>query len=297
MKPFIYSLFFLTASNVVSWTTCPYLQRHDFLMIQSSSLISQHHNMRLCGRKRSYLYPSNLYAQNGDDDLRGNDVDNDPTSIPPLSQEELQSFLDEMSGKQKVTSSTDDDDNSWVKTEQDFKVYADLLREMETTGEDGIYSNILGDLNSSSSSNIRDHVVIPPAVADADSLLIDEDGTVDESLISASVLDDADGIGETLFGKIENDDTYAEDNVDSFSGSEQMMKQALQEALIEVRKNAPLDPASDPKSILNDKEMMKELNAIFERANAQLLASISEIREEQVHFTKILFFSSTKIDS
>ena len=224
---------------------------------------------------------------NDDDEVQ------DPSSIPSLSQEELQSFLNEMSQTPEVTS--EDDNNNWIKNEQDLKIYADLLRELETSGgEDGVYSNILGDLNSSSSSS--DKVVIPPAVADADSLLVDDDIPVEEEetlMTSASVLDDADGIGETMFGKLQSEIDATTDIVDPFTGTDDMMKRALQEALIEVRKTAPLDLASDPRSILNDKEMMKELNAIFDRANEQLLASISDIRKEQVRVVKSYFSYSS----
>lgn len=244
------------ASKVASWTTLSRCKRRHCFLVQSFSFINS------------------LRVKSSDDELR------DPSSF---SQEELQAFLDEMSETRKE-SSPNDDETSWMKTEQDFKIYADLLREMETSGEEGIYSNILNDLNSSSGDN-RDKLIIPPAIADADSQLVDDDITADEALVSTtSVLDDADGIGETLFGRIEIEETDVNDNIYPFIETDEMMKRALQEALIEVRKNSPLDPSTDPKSILNDKEMMKELNAIFDRANDQLLASISDIRKEQVGY-------------
>jgi hypothetical protein len=148
---------------------------------------------------------------------------------------------------------------------------------METTGEDGIYSNILGDLNSS-----QENIIIPRADADADPPLADDEIMETERLSSNNVFDDVDGIGQTL--GVVDDSTDLQNDVDSLSGTDVMMRRALQEALIEVRKNAPLNPASDPNSILNDKEMMKELNAIFDRANEKLLSGISEIRQEQVRF-------------
>ena len=210
-----------------------------------------------------------------------NDGNKDQISTPSFTPEQLQSLLDGMSGN---NNGSEDDSNNWMKTEQDFKIYADLLREMETTGEEGIYSNILGDLNSG--ANNREDIVIPPAVADADSPLVDDELTIiDEPLIAVSILEDIDGIGESSMTEPSESNEDPQDLVGTFVGTDEMMKRALQEALIEVRKNAPMDPASDPKSILNDKEMMKELNAIFDRANDQLLASISDIRKEQVRCT------------
>jgi hypothetical protein len=48
--------------------------------------------------------------------------------------------------------------------------------------------------------------------------------------------------------------------------------------LKEVKVNNP----SISKSILDDKEIMKEIEVIFERGNEKLMASLEEIRTEQV---------------
>jgi hypothetical protein len=60
---------------------------------------------------------------------------------------------------------------------------------------------------------------------------------------------------------------------------EKFINDALEEALKEVKVN---NPTSSVDSILNDKEIMKEIEGIFERGNEKLLESLEELRVEQV---------------
>jgi hypothetical protein len=60
--------------------------------------------------------------------------------------------------------------------------------------------------------------------------------------------------------------------------TEEFMNKALKEALAEVKGNNP----SAAESILDDKEIMKEIEAIFERGNDKLMESLEVIRQEQV---------------
>jgi hypothetical protein len=60
--------------------------------------------------------------------------------------------------------------------------------------------------------------------------------------------------------------------------TEEFMNKALNEAMKEVKLNNPSIAAS----ILDDKEIMKEIEVIFERGNEKLMASLEEIRQEQV---------------
>ena len=74
-----------------------------------------------------------------------------------------------------------------------------------------------------------------------------------------------------------------------------LLDQAIQEALEEARNMAPSEAArkklSD--SILDDEDIMKEIEEIFERGNEQLLASLEEIRQEQVRYVTSTLFSHT----
>jgi hypothetical protein len=60
--------------------------------------------------------------------------------------------------------------------------------------------------------------------------------------------------------------------------TEEFMNKALNEAMKEVKVNNPSIAAS----ILDDKEIMKEIEVIFERGNEKLMASLEAIRQEQV---------------
>jgi hypothetical protein len=82
--------------------------------------------------------------------------------------------------------------------------------------------------------------------------------------------------------KVEEEETV--ELLDSLERSpedmEIFMNQALQEALKEAKSKTPDELASiDP---LDDEEMMEEIKQVFEKANDELLASLEDIRKEQV---------------
>lgn len=73
---------------------------------------------------------------------------------------------------------------------------------------------------------------------------------------------------------------------------ESFMNQAIQEALEEARSMSPTEPSSGRKmsdSILDDEEIMKEIEEIFEKGNEKLMASLEEIRKEQVRRIESFF--------
>lgn len=75
------------------------------------------------------------------------------------------------------------------------------------------------------------------------------------------------------------------------------MQQALAEALQQVKQKDSSAPSSS--SVLNDKEIMKEIEEIMERGNAELLASLEDIRREQVsqaHNISLILESWTRFD-
>lgn len=71
--------------------------------------------------------------------------------------------------------------------------------------------------------------------------------------------------------------------IESESDTEAFMEQALEEALEEVKVNNPKVTGS----ILDDKEIMAEIEQIFERGNEKLVESLDEIRREQVRIIRI----------
>ena len=143
--------------------------------------------------------------------------------------------------------------------EDEAKLYSEMYKELEEEGEEGLYSNILGAMG----------------------------GDVKVKKESSTILNDADGIGATSpesdetilkFKSVSDDGDIGDPDMDAF------MAQALKEAVAEAREKTPDEVAEAVKSdsILDDEEMMKEMNKIFDKANKKLVESAKEIRKEQV---------------
>lgn len=137
-----------------------------------------------------------------------------------------------------------------LETEEEMKAYTNMFNELQSDGEQKMYDSIIGDMG----------------------------GTKKKITIDKSVLDDADGIGSQL----EDDSALAEQLIVNVSDdSKDLIEKAVKEALAEAKTMGAPTASSDPNSILNDEEMMKDLNAVFEKANEQLLAGVAEIKTEQ----------------
>lgn len=151
--------------------------------------------------------------------------------------------------------STDTSRNSDIgsSSSDEVKLYSEIYEELEKEGEDGIYDNIMGDMIGSTNT--------------------DDNGD--------RVMKDVDGIGSL----VQEEDTLTA--VEISQDTDELMKRALEEAMDEVKSKAPNPGNSDlAESILDDKEMMKEINAIFDRANEKLLDGIAEIKNEQAALTE-----------
>jgi len=169
-------------------------------------------------------------------------------------------------------------------TPEELKLYSDMYQELESDGEKGIYDRILGDLQGEDSTNNG----VQSEVEQDNYATFD---TIEERLdaVDSSLLEDADGIG--IFGAgIEDLSSTTVDtdiNILDSEDTDAFMKKAFEEALDDARRAAPLDNiATDPQSILNDQEMLREINDVFDRANDKLLAGLAEIREEQEAMTR-----------
>lgn len=215
-----------------------------------------------CSRPRS-LYPLQSKQEgNKGDDRQG--MEDAFKSLDALSSLDFDDLKEEKLGKTSIQASGDSlesiiDGGSNIderSSPEDLKLYKDIVQELETEGEDGIYENIMGEMTSSSSSS----------------------SSKNSKSNDKKVLSDADGLG-TL--SKEDDETLTA--VEISNDTDELMKRALQEAMEEVTSETSTDgKAALPDSILNDKEMMDEINAIFDRANEQLMESISDIKDEQV---------------
>ena len=129
---------------------------------------------------------------------------------------------------------------------------------------DLIYGNLLGDLNSDGSDD------------DLESLLLSEDvKKIIDDQGSSRWFDDADGIGA----------------IKTSPQTDDLLNRAVVEALKEAREITDLakegdaeviSPELNSSSILEDKELMLQIDALFDRASKELLASAEEMRIEQV---------------
>ena len=113
--------------------------------------------------------------------------------------------------------------------------------------------------------------------------MVQELESTDQEDLYATVLKDMGG-SPTSSKKEETTSTTpsvlsdSDDEPSETGSTEDFMNQALDEALKEIKLKNP----SSVDSILDDKEIMKEIEAIFERGSEQLIQSLDEMRIEQV---------------
>ncbi len=162
-------------------------------------------------------------------------------------------------------------------SQDEINLYKDMYQEIETDEGEGVYGDILGEMSTSSGEV--------------------EDKTKKESKSTSSgkgfgknqTLDDADGIGS-----LNQDDNEQLTAVELGQDTDAFMKKALEEALNDAKFETPAGKSIIDESILEDEELMKEINAVFERANEKLLEGVSEIRKEQQALSEA---SATERDS
>lgn len=154
---------------------------------------------------------------------------------------------------------------------EEIKLYKEIYQELESDGEGGIYDNIMDEMTGSSSSSSSSSIGGRSS---------SDDNTKSASTDRQKVLIDADGIGSLS----KEDDETLLTAVEISQDTDEFMKRALEEAISEVqlKEISENKDISLPDNIFNDKEMMKEINAIFDRANEKLMKDIAEIKKEQV---------------
>lgn len=139
---------------------------------------------------------------------------------------------------------------------EEMKLYTEMYNELNK-GEIQVYEDILGDLESERIS----------------------EGTYEETIrpIARSSVENVDDIS----------------TISISSKNEEVIDRAIEEALSEARQitneseegNYEIIPSDiNPKSIREDKELMVQIDALFEKASKELMASAEAIRREQVLF-------------
>lgn len=198
---------------------------------------------------------------------------------------ELKSLDDNISMTSPLQSAQEsmalDSDTQFDLTQDEFNMYKDMYEELEKGDGNEIYGNILDELTGSSTSSATDSNTDRDTRSKANGLDV------------VVPLDDVDGIGsiQDSLNKVRDDSSSSdieEMNVVELSqDTDKFMRRALEEALDEakVQGGGSLNDVDD-ESILNDEEFMKEINAVFDRANEKLLESIATIKKEQDQLSK-----------
>ena len=156
-------------------------------------------------------------------------------------------------------------------SQDEINLYKDMYQEVEADGGESVYGDILGDMMGSPSN--------------AENKEVQKGGTSGKGFgkpktsSPAKPLNDADGIGA-----LSEDDKDQLTAVELSGDTDEFMRRALEEALDDAKdQTESLAGKANmiDESILQDEEFMREINAVFERANEKLLEGVSEIREEQ----------------
>lgn len=136
-------------------------------------------------------------------------------------------------------------------TEEEVKMYADMLGELSDKGEEGIYDKLRMDLTA---SGVNLDTLMDAAEADSESGDDDDDEAIRRP-----------NPPEQKFEIEENQDEMID----------RIMKEALEEA-------QGASPEIEIDSLEDNEEMMKEINALFDRAAVEMKAAAAQIKQDQV---------------
>jgi len=181
-------------------------------------------------------------------------LDDDVTTPPPPS-----------STTKKIRANVSDTplpESTAVSPELEIAVYKDMVGELEQNEDAEAYGEIIQEMGGK--SQIDDTY---------SSVISDLGGTPQQQTTKKA---------EEEFPTTLNLDGITSDETSSSVDSTDFMDSALQEALKEVKVNNPKILGTDAKSVLDNQEIMKEIQDIFEQGNEKLLASLEDIRKEQV---------------
>ena len=176
-----------------------------------------------------------------------------------------------------ILSSIAETSSTTISPEQDFAVYRNMLEEIEEEEGAASYTEVLDELGGSAlqtddtysqiMTELGGTKVVKPSSSSFSSWTTNKKSAPDDEVVE-------------VYRK-------RSDGSDIQLSNERLLDDALKEALNEVQLNNPQQQLFNERSsssILNDKEMMQEIESIFERGNAQLIESLEEIRREQVRF-------------
>jgi hypothetical protein len=147
-----------------------------------------------------------------------------------------------------------------IPLEKEIETYKDMVNELEKNQDAAVYEELYTDLGGSGETKATDDTY--------SQVLTDLGGTKQQQQLE-----------ENETSSSEPQAGAAASSTNKLKSAQDFMDDALQEALKEVKVN---NPKIRKESILDDREIMKEIEAIFERGNQKLMESLEEIRKEQV---------------
>eukprot|EP00554_Chaetoceros_debilis_P001711 CAMPEP_0194085036 /NCGR_PEP_ID=MMETSP0149-20130528/16120_1 /TAXON_ID=122233 /ORGANISM="Chaetoceros debilis, Strain MM31A-1" /LENGTH=390 /DNA_ID=CAMNT_0038767833 /DNA_START=108 /DNA_END=1280 /DNA_ORIENTATION=- len=248
------------------------------------SPIAPNHAIATVMRRNYQKQSKSILKAEKDDDNKKTGMDDAFESLGDLSAADFDNVSpDGTKLPQRIESPSKEEEKVEI-SPKELEKYKDMYQQMEQDEGNDVYSDLLGVMggsdggSSSGSSSSSDS-----SSSDSSSSSSGKGfGKTDDS-----VMDDADGIGS--LSSADDDEKLFASDIKAQEESDEFMEKALKAAMDETQKinsAAGIDPKKAEDSILNDKEIMKEINAIFDRANDQLLDGIKEIREDQAALTK-----------
>jgi len=239
--------------------------------------------------------------------------DDEEEEIDPLSNDQREgmadafSALDSLSGDDfddlrplSSTGSTNSDITDGSNMEGSAKLFGDMQAELSTRGEEGLYGDILGDLSG-------DNPEPQPysMTEEGDVTLLGQALDETANVADTSVLNDADGFG-TLDSTTDNsatplttadvsNDILTQEIKPSLSMDE-FMSSALEEAVTEIDAATEMtssdgvgrtgDIAKTTEELLQDEELRRGIEEIFDRAGEKLRLEVEEMKKEQEAVTQ-----------
>jgi hypothetical protein len=160
----------------------------------------------------------------------------------------------------------------------EIKLYKGMYQEIEQGAGEEVYGDILGELNG----EMTEESTSKSAPSSATSINTTTAGKgFGKTSSPPAPLDDADGIGA-----INIDDEDQLTAVELSQNTDEFMRKALEEALAEAKIQTKGDATTIDESLLNDKELMNEINAVFDRANMKLTSGVEDMKKEQAELTR-----------
>ena len=268
-------------------------------------------NRRRCrGIQPSTITAISLGAKN-DDEEEG--------EFDPLSNDQREGMADAFSALDSLTANDFDDlrplssisdeatggsNTNDPNMEESAKLFMEMQAELSTRGDEGVYDDILGDLTGADVDAPTTYLQTEQEEVTGLGQALDEaaDALSENTPIGSSVLSDADGLGtvvsstgssDTILTTADVSNDVLNQEIKPSLSVEDFMSSALQEAVDDIGGSSGMsssstgaggagDIAKTAEQLLEDQELRKEIENIFDRAGEKLRLEVKAMKKEQV---------------